>query len=78
MSAGLLSIMLRTKSNLLYNHIAWIIIPSEHCTIRDIDEAAGVVVLSFNMFNKDYTKSITDIEVWLGLVPLSIECPFPE
>ena len=56
----------------------WDIISSEYCTIRDVDEAAGVVVLSFNMFNKDYTKSITDIEVCFGLFPLAIECPFPE
>ena len=37
---------------------------SEQCTIVDVDQKSGTVVLSFNMFGSDsYRKSIRDVEV---------------
>ena len=37
---------------------------SEQCTIVDVDQKSGTVVLSFNMFGSDsYKKSIRDVEV---------------
>ena len=63
--AGLLFIILKIKSILRCTNIVVNVIYSEYCTIRDIDEATGTVVLSFNVFDKDVTKPITDIQVWI-------------